>query len=89
MSDLPELWAACATILRGQVPEPTYNAWLASLALVEVSGSRGVVAAPSSIVREQAAARFQAMIEQALADATGLPSFEVELIVQVGDAPSD
>jgi chromosomal replication initiator protein len=82
MSDLPELWAACATILRGQVPEPTYNAWLASLVLVEVSGSRGVVAAPSSIVREQAAARFQAMIEQALADATGLASFEVELIVQ-------
>jgi chromosomal replication initiator protein len=82
MSDLPELWAACATMLRGQVPEPTYNAWLASLALVEVSGSRGVVAAPSSIVREQAAARFQAMIEQALADATGLASFEVELIVQ-------
>ena len=82
MSDLPEIWAACATILRGQVPEPTYNAWLASLVLAEVSGSRGVVTAPSSIVREQAAGRFQAMIEQALADATGLPSFEVELIVQ-------
>jgi chromosomal replication initiator protein len=82
MSDLPELWAICATSLRGQVPEPTYNAWLASLVLVEVSGSRGVVAAPSSMVREQAATRFQAMIEQALADATGLPSFEVELIVQ-------
>jgi chromosomal replication initiator protein len=82
MSDLPELWAICVTSLRGQVPEPTYNAWLASLALVEVSGSRGVVAAPSSMVREQAATRFQAMIEQALADATGLPSFEVELIVQ-------
>jgi chromosomal replication initiator protein len=82
MSDLPEIWAACATILRGQVPEPTYNAWLASLVLAEVSGSRGVVTAPSSIVREQAAGRFQAMIEHALADATGLPSFEVELIVQ-------
>jgi chromosomal replication initiator protein len=82
MSDLPEIWAACATILRGQVPEPTYNAWLASLVLAEVSGSRGVVTAPSSIVREQAAGRFQAMIEQALADATGLASFEVELIVQ-------
>jgi chromosomal replication initiator protein len=82
MSDLPELWAICATSLRGQVPEPTYNAWLASLVLVEVSGSRGVIAAPSSMVREQAATRFQAMIEQALADATGLPSFEVELIVQ-------
>jgi chromosomal replication initiator protein len=82
MSDLPELWAICATSLRAQVPEPTYNAWLASLVLVEVAGSRGVVAAPSSIVREQAATRFQAMIEQALADATGLPSFEVELIVQ-------
>jgi chromosomal replication initiator protein len=82
MSDLPELWAVCATSLRGQVPEPTYNAWLASLVLVEVSGSRGVVAAPSSIVREQAATRFQALVEQALADATGLPSFEVELIVQ-------
>ena len=82
MSDLPEIWAACATILRRQVPEPTYNAWLAPLVLAEVSGSRGVVAAPSSIVREQAAGRFQAMIEQALADATGLPSFEVELIVQ-------
>ncbi|HUC14323.1 MAG TPA: chromosomal replication initiator protein DnaA [Acidimicrobiales bacterium] len=82
MSDLPELWAACATILRGQVPEPTYNAWLGPLVLVEVSGSRGVVAAPSSMVREQAATRFQAMIEHALADATGLRSFEVELIVQ-------
>jgi len=82
MSDLPEIWAACATVLRGQVPEPTYNAWLASLVLAEVSGSRGVVTAPSSIVREQAAGRFQALIEQALADATGLPSFEVALIVQ-------
>ena len=82
MSDLPELWATCAAILRAQVPEPTYNAWLAPLVLVEVSGSRGVVAAPNSMVREQVATRFQTLIEQALADATGLPSFEVELIVQ-------
>jgi chromosomal replication initiator protein len=52
------------------------------LALVEISGSRAVVSAPSSIVREQAMARFQALIEQALAEATGLPSVEVELIVQ-------
>lgn len=82
MSDFPEVWAACAAILRRHVSELTYNAWLAPLVLVELSGSRAVVAAPSSMVRELVATRFQSLIGQALAEATGTPEFEVELIVQ-------
>ncbi len=81
MNDLGEVWAECATVLRRQVPEPTWNAWLAPLVPVEVRGSTFVLAAPSSFVRELVLTRFQPLIEQVLAEATSTPSPEVELVV--------
>jgi chromosomal replication initiator protein len=82
MTELTELWATCSAILRKQVAEPTWNAWLAPLVLVEASGSRFVIAAPNSLVRERVATRFQALIEEALADATSNGPTKVEIIVK-------
>jgi chromosomal replication initiator protein len=82
MTDLAELWATCSANLRRQVPEPTWNAWLAPLVPLEASGSRFVIAAPNSLVRELVATRFQALIEEALARATSNASTGIELIVK-------
>ena len=86
MTTPSELWARSSSILRTQVTDPTWNAWIAPLALVEASGSRFVLAAPNSMVRELVTTRFLAMIQQALADVAAVPSPVVELVVQ---APHD
>jgi chromosomal replication initiator protein len=82
MTDLGELWATCSANLRKQVPEPTWNAWLAPLVLLEARGSRFVIAAPNSLVRERVATRFQTLIEESLADGSGNVSAYVEIIVK-------
>ena len=82
MIDTAELWSECSANLRRQVPEPTYNAWLAPLALVEVCANKFVVAAPNTMVVELVTTRFQTLIENVLADVTGITSPEVELVVQ-------
>lgn len=82
MTDLGELWATCSANLRKQVPEPTWNAWLAPLVLVEARGSSFVIAAPNSLVRERVATRFQTLIEASLADGSGNVSTDVEIIVK-------
>ena len=82
MTNLAELWATCSASLRKQVPEPTWNAWLAPLVLLEASGSRFVIAAPNSLVRERVTTRFQTLIEEALADATSNVPTHVEIVVK-------
>jgi len=82
MTDFTELWATCQANLRKQVPEPTWNAWIAPLVPLETSGSKFVIAAPNSMVRERVMARFQAMLEGELARATSTGSADVELIVR-------
>ena len=82
MTDTAELWSTCSANLRRQVPEPTWNAWLAPLSLVEASAPRFVVSAPNSMVLELVTTRFQQLIEQVLADVTGTASPDVELVIQ-------
>ncbi|HET9058403.1 MAG TPA: chromosomal replication initiator protein DnaA [Acidimicrobiales bacterium] len=89
MSDLQQLWATCSDSLRKQVPEPTWNAWLAPLVPLEVNGATFVFAAPSSFVRELVLTRFQPLIEQALSEATGAASPALELIVKGSGASGD
>ncbi|MGH9106283.1 MAG: chromosomal replication initiator protein DnaA [Acidimicrobiales bacterium] len=84
MSDLTELWAACSANLRHQVPEPTWNAWLAPLVPLEASGSHFVLAAPNSMVRELVLTRFQPLIQQVLAEATSIAAPDLELVVRPG-----
>ncbi len=86
MSDLADLWAACSANLRRQVPEPTWNAWLAPLVPVQANGSRFVLAAPNSLVRELVLTRFQPLIEQVIAEATSTQSPDIELVVREPDA---
>jgi chromosomal replication initiator protein len=91
MTDTAELWSTCSASLRRQVPEPTYNAWIAPLSLVEVCANKYVVSAPNTMVIELVATRFQTLIEQVLADVTGTPSPDVELVIQapvVTDEPT-
>ena len=90
--DTAELWSECSANLRRQVPEPTYNAWLAPLSLIEVCANKFVVAAPNTMVVELVTTRFQTLIEQVLADITGIASPEVELVVQapvMADEPGE
>lgn len=82
MSDLQELWATCSASLRKQVPEPTWNAWLAPLVPLSTSGDKFVLAAPNSMVRELVSTRFQALIERELAQTCDSGPAAVELVVQ-------
>ncbi|HXW78340.1 MAG TPA: chromosomal replication initiator protein DnaA [Acidimicrobiales bacterium] len=82
MTDLADLWATCSANLRKQVPEPTWNTWLAPLVLLEAKGTRFVIAAPNSLVRERVTARFQTLIEESLADGSGNVSTDVEIVVK-------
>ncbi len=92
MTDTAELWSTCSANLRRQVPEPTWNAWLAPLSLVEACAPKFVVSAPNSMVLELVTTRFQQLIQQVLADVTGTASPDVELVVQapaVIEEPAD
>jgi chromosomal replication initiator protein len=88
MTELPELWATCTASLRSQVPDPTWNAWLAPLLLVDAAEPRFVLAAPNSMVRELVQTRFHTLIQQVLADVTGVDSPTVELVVQAPTSPA-
>jgi chromosomal replication initiator protein len=81
MTDVVDVWATCRANLRKQVPEPTWNAWLAPLDLLEMSGPKFVVGAPNSLILERVATRFKTMIEEALAEATCSAVVQVELIL--------
>jgi chromosomal replication initiator protein len=81
MTDVSDVWATCRANLRKEVPEPTWNTWLAQLVLLETSGSKFVVGAPNSVVLERVATRFKDLIEEGLAQAACSPIAELELVV--------
>ena len=81
MSDVARLWSSCSTTLRQQVPEPAWNAWLAPLVPLEASGSRVVLAAPSSFIKDIVLTRFQGLIQQVVAETAHIPLDELELVV--------
>ena len=77
--------------LRRQVPEPTFNAWIAPLSLVEACAPKFVVAAPNTMVLQLVTTRFYTLIQEVLADVTDIASPDVELVVQapaVSDEPA-
>ncbi len=86
MSDLADVWATCRDLLHKQVPEATWNTWFAALGPLQVSGSTFVVAAPSSFILERVVARYQGMIEEALAEATCSDSAVVDFVVAAAPA---
>ncbi len=80
-SDLAQLWATCRASLRQQVPEPTWNTYLAPLLLLEGADSQFVVGAPNSMILERVATRYQGMIEGALVEASCGEAVKLELVV--------
>jgi chromosomal replication initiator protein len=72
--------------LRKQVPEPTWNTWLAPLVLLEAMDSRFVVGAPNSLVLERVATRYEGMIEETLAEVTSTSIVKLELVVSTAPA---
>jgi chromosomal replication initiator protein len=80
-SDLAQLWATCRASLRQQVPEPTWNTYLAPLLLLEGADSQFVVGAPNSMILERVATRYQGMIEGALVEASCAEAVKLELVV--------
>ena len=87
MSDLAQLWATSRASLRQQVPEPTWNTYLAPLVLLEGADSQFVVGAPNSMILERVATRYQGMIEEALAEASCADAVKLELVVHSGPGP--
>jgi chromosomal replication initiator protein len=81
MTDLADVWTTCRASMRKQVPEPTWNTWLAPLVLLEAVDSRFVVAAPNSLVLERVASRYEGMIEETLAEVTNTEVVKLELVV--------
>jgi len=88
MTDVGDLWATCSSTLRAQVPEPTWNAWLAPLRLT-VDDGKYRLAAPNSMVCELVHTRFLGMITRALSVATGVEAPPLELVVQPPPAAPD
>ncbi|MCL6091898.1 MAG: chromosomal replication initiator protein DnaA [Actinobacteria bacterium] len=88
MSDVAELWSSCSSTLREQVPEPAWNAWLAPLVALEVSGARVVLAAPSTFIKEMVLSRFEGLIQQVLSETARIPIEDLELVVQAGLPPT-
>ncbi len=92
MTDTDDIWSTCLAHLRRQVPEPTFNAWIAPLSLVEACSPRFVVAAPNTMVLQLVTTRFYTLIQEVLSDVTDIASPDVELVVQapvVSDEPAD
>jgi chromosomal replication initiator protein len=86
MNELADVWATCRDRLHQQVPEATWNTWFAALGPLDMSGSTFVVAAPSSFILERVVARYQGMIEEALAEAACTDSVVVDFVVAAAPA---
>lgn len=73
------LWSVCSAHLREQLPDPVWNVWFAQLLPVEASADRLVLAAPNAFIKEGVLARFQALLESALAASApgATPSLQV------------
>ncbi|MDQ4098304.1 MAG: chromosomal replication initiator protein DnaA [Actinomycetota bacterium] len=88
MAGAEHLWAACVGRLRSEVPDSTWNTWLAEVRPWQLEGYRLVVKVPSAVAKERIEARWLDRFEQVLAELTGHPH---ELVLEVGTdaAPPD
>lgn len=88
MTDAGELWTTCSRHLRGQVTDGTWQPWFAALEAEAYDGTRLLLSAPSSVVRDRLAERYLGLIEGCAADAAG-HTVQVDLCVRADRAAPD
>ena len=85
MTDLERLWDDCAEALRQQVSEATWRTWFAGVSALEFDTHRLVLAVPNLMVRDRLESRYRELVEETIADLTGV-TYAVVLEVQAAPA---
>ena len=67
----PKVWTGALRRLEAKLPEFTYEAWIAPLAIGPSAGERLVVLCPSTFHRDRVRNSFESVISDAFADELG------------------
>jgi chromosomal replication initiator protein len=80
VGEAEELWTACTTALRAQLPDAVWTTCFQSTIAVELTDDVLVVAVPSTLVKERIETRFLPQLHATLA---GLGQHELDVVLQV------
>ena len=86
MDETNGLWTRCATPLREQVSDTTWQMWLSGIQPVSYDGTTLVLCVPNSVVRDRVEGRFLPLIKETLAVLAG-HGVDVRLRVEERGAP--
>ncbi|MGH9110237.1 MAG: chromosomal replication initiator protein DnaA [Acidimicrobiales bacterium] len=88
MDETSTLWTRCATPLREQVSDTTWQMWLSGIHPLSFTTGVMVLAVGNAVVRDRVATRFVPLIEQTLSTMAGAP-VHVDLRVIAGSGSGD
>lgn len=71
VNDPETLWKLCSAVVREQVSEATWQAWLAGISVELVTDTTVVLRAPNTLVRDRVQSRFLSLVSSALSEALG------------------
>ncbi len=71
VNDSETLWKLCSAVVREQVSEATWQAWLAGMAVELVTDTTVVLRAPNALVRDRVESRFLSLVSSALSEVLG------------------
>jgi chromosomal replication initiator protein len=80
VGEAEELWSACTTALRGQLPDAVWTTCFQPTTVVELTDDVLVVAVPSTLVKERIETRFMPQVHTVL---SGLGQHELGVVLQV------
>jgi chromosomal replication initiator protein len=80
VGEAEELWNACTTALRGQLPDAVWTTCFGPTSAIELTDDVLVVAVPSTLVKERIETRYLPQVHNAL---TGLGQHELDILLQV------
>jgi chromosomal replication initiator protein len=80
VGEAEELWNACTSSLRGQLPDAVWTTCFQPTTVVELTDDVLVVAVPSTLVKERIETRYMPQVHAVL---TSLGQPEVDLVLQV------
>ena len=77
-----DLWVTASDLLRSQVSDGVWQSTFAQVAPISLSGETFTLAMPNGIIRDRLDGRYRPLVEDAVAEAAGLPlTIELELVV--------
>ena len=88
MDETSALWTSCATPLREQVSDTTWQMWLSGIRPLSFATGVMVLGVPNAVVRDRVDARFVPLIEETLSAMAGIP-VRVELRVVLPPAVAE